>query len=81
MVKNDNHHPLSLSFLTSLIALEELTLNVALLTHYLEFKKLVVAQLRKKFSSFCETAILYKVVQIWLGRFVCKEVTVCPGHI
>jgi hypothetical protein len=24
---------------------------------------------------------LYKVVQIWLGRFVCKQVTVCPGHI
>jgi NRPS condensation-like uncharacterized protein len=26
-------------------------------------------------------AILYKVVQIWPGRFVCKHVTVCPGHI
>jgi hypothetical protein len=24
---------------------------------------------------------LYKVVQIWPGRFVCKQVTVCPGHI
>ena len=24
---------------------------------------------------------LYKVVQIWPGRFVCKHVTVCPGHI
>jgi hypothetical protein len=23
----------------------------------------------------------YKVVQIWSGRFVCKQVTVCPGHI
>jgi hypothetical protein len=23
----------------------------------------------------------YKVVQIWPGRFVCKQVTVCPGHI
>jgi hypothetical protein len=23
----------------------------------------------------------YKVVQIWLGLFVCKQVTVCPGHI
>ena len=23
----------------------------------------------------------YKVVQIWPGRFVCKEVTVCPGLI
>jgi hypothetical protein len=24
---------------------------------------------------------MYKVVQIWTGRFVCKQVTVCPGHI
>ena len=23
----------------------------------------------------------YKVVQIWPGLFVCKKVTVCPGHI
>jgi hypothetical protein len=23
----------------------------------------------------------YKVVQIWPGQFVCKQVTVCPGHI
>jgi hypothetical protein len=23
----------------------------------------------------------YKVVQIWPGIFVCKQVTVCPGHI
>jgi hypothetical protein len=23
----------------------------------------------------------YKVVQVWPGRFVCKQVTVCPGHI
>jgi hypothetical protein len=23
----------------------------------------------------------YKVVQIWPGRFVCKQVTVYPGHI
>jgi hypothetical protein len=23
----------------------------------------------------------YKVVQIWSGLFVCKQVTVCPGHI
>ena len=27
------------------------------------------------------TSQRYKVVQIWPGRFVCKEVTVCPGHI
>ena len=24
---------------------------------------------------------MYKVVQIWPGRSVCKQVTVCPGHI
>jgi hypothetical protein len=24
---------------------------------------------------------LYKVVQIWPGQFVCKQVTVCPSHI
>jgi hypothetical protein len=24
---------------------------------------------------------IYKVVQIWPGRFVCKQVTVCPGYI
>jgi hypothetical protein len=24
---------------------------------------------------------LYNVVQIWAGLFVCKQVTVCPGHI
>jgi hypothetical protein len=23
----------------------------------------------------------YKVVQIWSGLFVCKQITVCPGHI
>jgi hypothetical protein len=23
----------------------------------------------------------YKVVQIWPGLFVCKQVTVCPGHV
>jgi hypothetical protein len=23
----------------------------------------------------------YKVVQIWPGLFVCKQVTVCPDHI
>jgi hypothetical protein len=25
--------------------------------------------------------VKYKVVQIWPGLFVCKQVTVCPGHI
>jgi hypothetical protein len=29
----------------------------------------------------CIFWIMYKVVQIWPGRFVCKQVTVCPGHI
>jgi hypothetical protein len=24
---------------------------------------------------------IYKMVRIWPGRFVCKQVTVCPGHI
>jgi hypothetical protein len=28
-----------------------------------------------------ENVVKYKVVQIWPGRFVCKQVTVCPGHI
>jgi hypothetical protein len=32
-----------------------------------------------------ESALLlrykHKVVQIWPGLFVCKQVTVCPGHI
>jgi hypothetical protein len=27
------------------------------------------------------TEFLHKVVQIWPGLFVCKQVTVCPGHI
>jgi hypothetical protein len=27
------------------------------------------------------THMIYKVVQIWPGLFVCKQVTVCPGHI
>jgi hypothetical protein len=25
--------------------------------------------------------LIYKVVQIWPGLILCKEVTVCPGHI
>jgi hypothetical protein len=24
---------------------------------------------------------MYKVVQIWPGLIVCKQATVCPGHI
>jgi hypothetical protein len=32
-------------------------------------------------SNSCSGDPLYKVVQIWLGLFVCKQVTVCPGHI
>jgi hypothetical protein len=33
-----------------------------------------------QFSTFI-AKIEYKVVQIWPGLFVCKQVTVCPGHI
>ena len=29
----------------------------------------------------CRTTYMYKVVQIWPGLCVCKQVTVCPGHI
>ena len=29
----------------------------------------------------CLNVRLYKVVQIWPGLFVCKQITVCPGHI
>ena len=32
-------------------------------------------------SDSCPGPPKYKVVQIWPGRFVCKQVTVCPGHI
>jgi hypothetical protein len=28
-----------------------------------------------------ESITIYKVVQIWPGLFVCKQVTVCPGPI
>jgi hypothetical protein len=33
---------------------------------------------RKEIDT-CST--IYKVVQTWPGLFVCKQVTVCPGHI
>jgi hypothetical protein len=32
-------------------------------------------------TPFICACVVYKVVQIWPGRFVCKQVTVCPGHI
>jgi hypothetical protein len=32
--------------------------------------------MKAEFLSVC-----YKVVQIWPEQFVCKQVTVCPGHI
>ena len=35
--------------------------------------------LRQLLPSYSGTN--YKVVQIWPGLFVCKQVTVCPGHI
>jgi hypothetical protein len=31
--------------------------------------------------SAARLSVIYKVVQIWPGLFVCKQVTVCPGHI
>jgi hypothetical protein len=34
------------------------------------------------FNTSCNVAhYMYRVVQIWPGLFVCKQVTVCPGHI
>jgi hypothetical protein len=30
---------------------------------------------------FSPPSCTYKVVQIWPGLFMCKQVTVCPGHI
>jgi hypothetical protein len=33
-------------------------------------------------SFYCRTCFcIYKVVQMWPGLFVCKQVTVCPDHI
>ena len=32
-------------------------------------------------AETCRSVCIYKVVQIWPGLFVCKQVTVCPGHI
>jgi hypothetical protein len=29
----------------------------------------------------CNLRYIMRVVQIWPGLFVCKQVTVCPGHI
>jgi hypothetical protein len=34
-----------------------------------------------KYSEILFCPRFYKVVQIWPGRFVCKQVTVSPGHI
>jgi hypothetical protein len=34
-----------------------------------------------KTVCFVVTLKLYKMVQIWPGLTVCKQVTVCPGHI
>jgi hypothetical protein len=35
----------------------------------------------KPIMSIETLRIVYKVVQIWPGLIVCKQVTVCPGHI
>jgi hypothetical protein len=32
-------------------------------------------------NEICRSVHSYKLVQIWPGRFVCKQVTVCRGHI
>jgi hypothetical protein len=46
------------------------------------FNRLFVCRVaQKSFDTRCWTHCLYKVVQILPGRFVCKQVTVCPGHI
>jgi hypothetical protein len=49
----------------------------------LEDKRLVETYI-VRFVAFLRTSAsvgLYKVVQIWPGPIVCKQVTVCPGHI
>jgi hypothetical protein len=33
------------------------------------------------FTKLIKLLPMYKVVKIWPGRFVCKQVIVCPGHI
>ena len=45
-----------------------------LLTRRTVFSKIVFSITRSTFR-------MYKVVQIWPGLFVCKQGTVCPGHI
>ena len=37
--------------------------------------------LPRVFVAWFSRTEIYKVVQIWPGLFVCKQVTVCPGHI
>jgi hypothetical protein len=42
----------------------------------------ILLRMRKVLHKSCkENQNTYKVVQIWPGLFVCKQVTVCPGHI
>jgi hypothetical protein len=58
--------------------------RLALKGHFLEKKmERYIRQYSKSQSANC--TILkhgrYKVVQIWPGLIVCKQVTVCPGHI
>jgi hypothetical protein len=36
---------------------------------------------QRKTESTTGSGWWYKVVQIWPERFVCKQITVCPGHI
>ena len=46
---------------------------------------IVLRQLMDPWNAYmyvlCMYICMYKVVQIWPGLFVCKQVTVCPGHI
>jgi hypothetical protein len=41
----------------------------------------LVIKKRNECVYIASLMIYYKVVQIWPGLFVCKQVTVCPGHI
>ena len=43
--------------------------------------KIPVSLKSDKNNGYFTLRPMYKVVQIWPGRFVCKQVTVCPGHI
>jgi hypothetical protein len=54
--------------------------SVLSLWEYIEAVHQLFIDLKKAYDSL-RREVLYKVVQIWPGRFVCKQVTVCPDHI